>query len=170
MGPLTEGDWKPTWSDHLFADVSVPLPSERSIIIHSPPSSPPQEPPAKRLKIFIDKGKTVIDPDPEPTPPPSPTLAPELKDVEVIESSVRPASRHLPQIRASPPDEAGPSVRRPSPPPPTSRSPLPTIDWIDSDPDDLPPSPRSQPVNDFHDSDGIESDPSEDSFSSEFYL
>ncbi|XP_027351194.1 pollen-specific leucine-rich repeat extensin-like protein 3 [Abrus precatorius] len=170
MGPLTEGDWKPSWSDHFFADVSVPLPSEQSIIIHSPPSSPPQEPPAKRLKIFIDKGKTVINLDLEPTPPPSPSHAPELKDIEVIESSIRPVSRHLPQIRAPPPNEVGPSVRRPSQPPPTSRSPPPTIGWIDSDPDDLPSSPHPQPVNDSHDSDGIESDPNEDSFPSEFYL
>ncbi|XP_027345954.1 basic proline-rich protein-like [Abrus precatorius] len=99
----------------------------KSIIIHSPPPSPPQESPAKRLKIFIDKGKTVINLDPEPTPPPSPSPAPELKDVEVIESSIRPTPRHLPQIRAPPPDEAGPSIRRPSPPPPASRSLSPTI-------------------------------------------
>ncbi|XP_027348062.1 proline-rich receptor-like protein kinase PERK9 [Abrus precatorius] len=170
MGPLTEGDWKPSWSDTLFANVCIPLPSERSIIIHSPPHSPSQEPAAKHLKNFIDKGKTVIDLHPEPTPPPSPTPAPELKDVKVIESSIRPVPHHIPQIRAPPPDKAGPSVRRPSPPPPASRSPPPTIGWIDSDPDNLPPSPRPQPVDDSRDSDRIESEPSEDSFLPEFYL
>ncbi|XP_027342878.1 vegetative cell wall protein gp1-like [Abrus precatorius] len=170
MGPLTEGGWKLSWSDTLFADISVPLPSERSIIIHSPPHSPSQEPPAKRLKIFIDKGKTVINLDPEPTPPSSPTPAPELKDVEVIESSIRPVPRHTPQIRAPPSDEAEPSVRHPSPPPPASRSPPPTIGWIDSDPNDLPPSPRPQPVDASPDSDGMESEPSEDSFPPVFYM
>ncbi|XP_027348061.1 gibberellin-regulated protein 14-like [Abrus precatorius] len=170
LGPLTEDGWKPSWSDHLFADISIPLPSEWSIIILSPPPSPPYEPPAKCLKIFIDNGKTVINLNPEPSPTSSPTPAPELKDVEVIKSSIIPASRHLPQIRAPPPDEAEPSIRRPSSPPPASRSPPPTIGWIDSDPDDLPLSPHPQPANDSYDSDGIESNPSEDSFPSEFSL
>ncbi|XP_027351221.1 extensin-like [Abrus precatorius] len=153
--PLTEGEWKPNWMDNIFTEISVPLPPERSIIIHTPPSSPSsQEPPAKRLKTFVDKGKTIIDLDPEPSPCSSPAPAPAPLN-----------------IQAPPSDEAGPSTRHPSPPPlSTSRSPPPTIGWIDSDPDDLPPSPRPQPMNDSPDSDGMESDPTEDSFPPEFYL
>ncbi|XP_027348064.1 vegetative cell wall protein gp1-like [Abrus precatorius] len=139
------------------------------IIIHSPPSSPPpQEPPAKRLKTFVDKGKTIIDLDPEHTPCPSPSPAPTWKDIKVVETSIRPVPRHSLQIQAPSSDEDGPSTR-PSPPS-TSRSPPPTISWIDSDPDDLPPSPHPQPVDDLPDSDGMESDPSEDSLLLEFYL
>ncbi|XP_027364401.1 extensin-like [Abrus precatorius] len=173
MGPLAEDGWKHTWNDHIFADISVPLPPERSIIIHSPPSSPSsQEPPAKRLKTFVDKGKTIINLDPEPTPcpNPAPAPAPEWKDIGVVESSVRPVTGHSLSIQAPPSEEARPSTRRPSPPPPTSRSPPPTISWIDSDPDDLLPSPRPQPVDDASNSDGLESNPSEDSFPLEFYL
>ncbi|XP_027348063.1 anther-specific proline-rich protein APG-like [Abrus precatorius] len=157
-----------------FTEISVPLPPERSIIIRTPPSSPPShEPPAKRLKTFVDKGKTIIDLDPEPSPCPSPTLAPtpEWKVIGVVMSSIRPVPRQPLDIQAPPSDEAGPSTRHPSPPlPPTSRLPPPTIGWIDSDPDDLPPSPRPQPVDAAPDSDGMESDPSEDSFLPEFYM
>ncbi|XP_027337597.1 anther-specific proline-rich protein APG-like [Abrus precatorius] len=156
MGPLAEDRWKPTWNNHIFVDISVPLPPERSIIIHSPPSSPSsQEPLAKGLKTFVEKGKTIIDLDPEPTPcpRPAPAPAPEWKDIGVVESSVRLVTRHSLSIQAPLSEEAGPSTRRPSPPPPTSQSPPPTISWIDNDSDDLPPSPRPQPVDDASDSD-----------------
>ncbi|XP_027368233.1 vegetative cell wall protein gp1-like [Abrus precatorius] len=151
----------PSHSDYLLADIFVPLPSEKSIIIHPP--SPNQTPPFEPSKT-LDKGKAPISLDPAPTSCPSSSSAPEWKDVEIVESSIWPVPHYSLRIPVLSTSESGPSTRCPSPPPlPISRSPPPTIGWIDNNPDDLSPSLRPQPAADSPDSDGMESNPSKDS-------